>query len=218
MPFDTLSAFAWIGVAAEGHFVLVVNPSVPAKTFAELVALAKAKPGSLAYGSIGIGSIAHLNTEALKQRLGIDLQHVPYKGAGPAIAATLAGEVPMTIAAIPGAINFIADGRLRALAVGAPKRLPQLPDVPTLGELDAGVDTFATTSFGFAAPRGTPPGIIDTLGAAMRGAVADAEVVAKLNGNGLIPVASTPAAMAASVASDMQRFGALVQTIGLKAE
>lgn len=218
LPFDTLKSFAWIGMATEGHFVLVVNPKVEAKTLAELIALAKAKPGSIAYGSIGMGSVSHLNVEALKQKQGIDLLHVPYKGAGPALAATVSGEVAMTIAAIPGAIGFIRDGRLKALAVGSPQRLPQLPDVPTSAEAGAGADGFMPTFFGLAAPAGTPPAIVDKLNAELKRVMALPDVVEKLNVSGLTAVSTTPEAFGAVIAKDIERFGALVKAIGIQPE
>jgi len=119
-PYDVLNSFAWIGVATEGHFVLVVNPSVNAHSLSELIALAKSAPGSLAYGSIGIGSVAQLNFEALKQQLSVDITHVPYKGAGPAIQATIGGEIGLTLSAIPGAIGFIRSGDIWPLAIISP--------------------------------------------------------------------------------------------------
>jgi tripartite-type tricarboxylate transporter receptor subunit TctC len=218
LPYDTLKSFAWIGLATEGHFVMVVNPSIPAQSFADLIALAKAKPASLSYGSIGIGSIAQLNVEALKQRQGVDILHVPYKGAGPALNATVSGEVALTIAAVPGAIGFIKDGRLRALAVGSPTRLPQFPDVPTLGEVGGGADTFVTTFFGLAAPANTPEPIIAKLNAELRRAVTHPDIVEKLNASGLVPIGSTPEVMASTIADDIARFGTLVKSIGIKPE
>jgi tripartite-type tricarboxylate transporter receptor subunit TctC len=218
LPYDTRTAFEWIGIATEGPFVMVVNPSVEVKSIAELVSVAKANPGKLTYASIGIGSIAHLNVEALKHQLGIDLLHVPYKGAGPAVAATLSGEVSMTVSAIPAALGLINDGRLRAIAVGSATRLTQLPHVPTLQEAGTATDTFVPTFFGFAAPKATPRPIIDALNAAMKDAVASSEVVQTLNENGLTPVGGSPEAMAQTIEADIKRFGALVQTIGIKIE
>ena len=217
-PYDVLNSFAWIGVATEGHFVLVVNPSVNAHSLSELIALAKSAPGSLAYGSIGIGSVAQLNFEALKQQLSVDITHVPYKGAGPAIQATIGGEIGLTLSAIPGAIGFIRSGQLRALAVGSAARHPQLPDVPTLAEAGLKGDLFLPTFFGLAAPAGTPRSVIDKLNAEMRRALAAPEIVERLAVSGLTPVGGSPEAMATVIAKDVIHFGALVKAIGIKPE
>jgi tripartite-type tricarboxylate transporter receptor subunit TctC len=215
LPFDTLKSFAWIGMAALGHYVLVVNPSVPAKTVAELVALAKAKPGGLSYGSLGIGSLGHINVEALKQRLGIDILHVPYRGAGPALNATVAGEVGITLAAFTGALGFVRDGRLRALAVGSETRVSQFPDVPTIGEAGGGTDTLLPTFWGFAAPAGTPAPVIARLNAELKRALALPDVMEKLEQNGLVPAYSTPEALGKVMADDIAHFGKLVKAIGI---
>jgi tripartite-type tricarboxylate transporter receptor subunit TctC len=215
LPFDTLKSFAWIGMAALGHYVLVVNPSVPAKSVAELVALAKAKPGGLSYGSLGIGSLGHINVEALKQRLDIDLLHVPYRGAGPALNATVAGEVGVTLAAFTGALGFVRDGRLRALAVGAETRVSQFPDVPTIGEAGGGTDTLLPTFWGFAAPAGTPAPIIARLNGELKRALALPDVMEKLEQNGLVPAYSTPEALGTTMANDIAHFGKLVKAIGI---
>lgn len=215
LPYDTLKSFAWIGQAAVGHYVLVVNPSVPANSVAELAALAKAKPGTIAYGSLGIGSMGHINVEALKQRLGIDLLHVPYKGAGPALQATVSGEVAATLAAFTGAIPFVREGRLRALAVGSDKRAVQLPDVPTIAEAGGGTDTLLPTAWGFAAPAGTPMPIIEKVNAELKRALALPDVIEKIAQNGLEPAYSTPEALATVMANDVAHFGKLVKAIGI---
>lgn len=215
LPFDTLKSFAWIGMAAVGHYVLVVNPSVPANSVAELAALAKAKPGSISYGSLGIGSLGHINVEAMKQRLGIDLLHVPYRGAGPALNATVSGEVAVTLAAITGALGFIRDGRLRALAVGSETRVSQLPDVPTIGEAGGGADTLLPTFWGFAAPAGTPQPFIERINAELKRALALPDVEEKLTQNGLVAAYSTPEALGTAMANDVAHFGKLVKAIGI---
>jgi len=215
LPFDTLKSFAWIGMAAVGHYVLVVNPSVPANSVAELAALAKAKPGSMSYGSLGIGSLGHINVEAMKQRLGIDLLHVPYRGAGPALNETVSGEVAVTLAAITGALGFIRDGRLRALAVGSETRVSQLPDVPTIGEAGGGADTLLPTFWGFAAPAGTPQPFIERINAELKRALALPDVEEKLTQNGLVAAYSTPEALGTAMANDVAHFGKLVKAIGI---
>lgn len=215
LPYDTLKSFSWIGQAAVGHYVLVVNPSFAAKSVPELVALAKARPGSIAYGSLGIGSMGHINVEALKQRLGIDLLHVPYKGAGPALQATVSGEVAVTLAAFTGAVPLVREGRLRALAVGSPKRAEQMPDVPTIGELGGGDDTLLPTAWGFAAPAGTPKPIIDRLNAELKRVLELPDVAERIIQNGLEPAYSTPAELGAVMERDVAHFGRLVTSIGI---
>ena len=215
LPYDTLKSFAWIGMAAVGPYVLVANPSFPAKTLAELVALAKAKPGTIAYGSLGIGSMGHINVEALKQHLDIDILHVPYKGAGPALQATVSGEVALTLAAYTGSLPFIKEGRLRGLAVGAKTRSKQMPEVPTIGEAGGGAETLLPTHWGFAAPAGTPAPIIDKLNAELKRALELPEVVEKIVQAGLEPVHSSPAELAKLVESDVAHFTKMVKSIGI---
>lgn len=215
VPYDTQKSFAWIGKAADGPFVLVANPSIPAKTLAEVAALAKAKPGTVAYGNLAVGGLAHMNVEAMMQHLGINLLQVPYKGAGPALNAAVAGEIPLTMAALTGAIPFVREGRLRALAVGLDKRAPQLPDVPTVAEAGGGTGTVLPTYFGLAAPAGTPQPIIDKLSAELKRVMGLPDVADKLVANGLVLAYSTPAELAAQVASDVAHFGRLVKSIGI---
>jgi tripartite-type tricarboxylate transporter receptor subunit TctC len=218
LPYDPLKDFSYVGIATEGPYVLVVNPSLPAKSLAELAALAKAKPGTINYASFGIGSMAQLNVEALNQRMGTDFVHVPYKGAGPAVQAVVAGEVGVAIASVPGVLGFIRDGRVRALAVGSDKRLALLPDVPTLAEAGGGSDTLIPTFFALAAPAGTPAAVVAKVNAEMRRALAAPDAADKLVAAGLVPTGGTPEAMSATVRQDVARFAALVKTIGIKPE
>jgi tripartite-type tricarboxylate transporter receptor subunit TctC len=218
LAYDPLKDFSYIGIANDGPYVLVVNSSLNVKTLAELTALAKAKPGTLNYASYGIGSMPQLNLEALNRKLGIDLVHVPYKGAGPAAQAVVAGEVGVTIASVPAVQGFIKDGRLRALAVGSDKRFALLPDVPTLAEAGGGADTLIPTYFALAAPAGTPPAIIAKLNAELKLAIADPAIREKFMAAGLVPVGSTPEAMTASIRQDVPRFAALVKSIGIRPE
>jgi len=218
LSYDPLKDFSYIGIATDGPYVLVANPKLNVTTLAELVALAKAKPGTLYYSSFGIGSMAQLNLEALNQKMGIDLTHVPYKGASPAAQAVVAGEVGVTIAAVPAVQGFIKDGRLRALAVGSEKRFSVLPDVPTMTEAGASNDILLPTYFALLAPPKTSPAIIAKLNDAMKTALADPVVAERLAAAGLVSVGSTPEAMAASIKQDLPRFSALVKSIGIKPE
>jgi tripartite-type tricarboxylate transporter receptor subunit TctC len=218
LPYDPLKDFAFIGIATEGPYVLVVNPKLQVGNVKELIALAKAKPKSVDYGSFGIGSMAQLNLEAFNQRQGTDFQHVPYKGAGPAVQAVVAGEVGVAIASAPSVLGFVKDGRLKAIAVGADRRMAVLPDVPTLAEAGASPDTLLPVFFALAAPAGTPPEIVARLNAEMKRALAAPDAAEKLNASGLVPTGSSPEVMAKTVAQDVERFRALVKSIGLKPE
>ncbi len=218
LPYHPVKDFAPIGIVTEGSYVLVANPTLAVNSVGELITLARAKPRSIAYGSYGIGSMAHLNLEAFNLRHGTDLQHVPYTGAGPAVQAVVGGEVGVTIASVPVVLGFIRDGRLRALAVGADKRLAQLPDTPTLAEGGGSTDTLLATFFALAAPTGTPAAIVTRLNDEMKQALASPEVADKLGSNGLVPVASSPSAMADVVARDIASFAVRVRAIGIKAE
>ena len=218
LPYDPLKDFAYIGIVTDGPYVLVANPKLDVKTPQELVALSKAKPGTLSYASYGVGSMPQLNLEAFNQQMGTDMLHVPYKGAGPAAQAAVAGDVSVTIAAVPAVQGFIKDGRLRALAVGSDKRFAVLPDVPTMKELGAPGDILVPTYFALLAPAGTPPAIVEKLNAEMKKAIADSVVAERLSGAGLLPQGGTPEAMAASLKQDVPRFAELVRKIGIKPE
>ena len=218
LPYDPLKDFAYIGIATDGPYVLVVNPSLNVKTLSELVALAKAKPGTINYASFGIGSMPQMNLEALNRKVGIDMVHVPYKGAGPASQAVVAGDVGVTISSIPAVQGFIKDGRLRAIAVGSDKRFALLPDVPTMKESGVDGDILVPTYFALAAPAGTSPAIVAKLNAEMRKALADPAVAERFVAAGLVPSGSSPEAMTALVKSDVARFGELVKAIGIKPE
>ena len=218
LAYDPVKDFADVGIITDGPYVLVANPKLGVSTVKELVALSKAKPGTVNYASYGVGSMAQLNLEAFNQKMGTDMLHVPYKGAGPAAQAAVSGEVGVTIATVPAVQGFIKDGRLRALAVGSDKRFSVLPDVPTMTEAGASNDILVPTYFALLAPAGTPAPIIARLNAEMKKALADPQVVERLASAGLVPNGSSPEAMAASIKEDLPRFQALVKSIGIKPE
>ena len=218
LSYDPVRDFSCIGIATDGPYVLVANPKLNVKTVQELVALSKAKPGTLNYSSYGIGSMAQLNLEAFNQKMGTDMLHVPYKGAAPAAQAAVAGDVGVTIAAVPAVQGFIKDGRLRALAVGSETRFAVLPDVPTMTEAGASNDILLPTYFALLAPANTPAPIVARLNAELKKALADPAVAERLAGAGLVPVGGTPEAMAASIKQDVPRFAELVKRIGIKPE
>ncbi|HEY1329267.1 MAG TPA: tripartite tricarboxylate transporter substrate binding protein [Casimicrobiaceae bacterium] len=218
LPYDPRKDFAHIGIATDGPYVLVVSSALPVKSLAELVALAKSKPGSLRYGSYGVGSMAQLNIEALARAEGITLQHIPYKGAPPAVAAVVAGQVDLTIASPPSLLGFIRNGRVRALAVGSDTRLALLPDVPTTKEAGLASQPLVPTYFALCAPAGTPPAIVNRLNEELRRALQSPDVAEKLRAAGLVPNGGSPAAMSRIVAEDVDRFAALVKVVGIEPE
>lgn len=214
LPYDPLRGFAPIAIATTGPYVLVVNPSLGVTTVAELAALGRGR--ELSYSSFGIGSMAHLNLEAFARDLGLRVNHVPYRGAPPAVTAVLAGEVALTIATPPSVLDLVRTGRLRALAVGADQRIAQLPEVPTMAEGGLAVDSLAANFFALAAPSGTSPAIIERLNAEVARAVARPEVAGALAANGLVPAAGSAEAMARTIAADIARFAALVRAVGIE--
>ena len=216
LPYDTLKGFTWIGKAVDVPVLLCVNPQVEARTLAELAALAKAKPGTVSFGHFGVGGMVHLNAEALSRRLGIELLMVSYRGAGPTLAALVAGEIQAAMSALTGALPFIRDGRLRPIAVGLDTRTRQLPDVPTFAESGVGTDTVVPSFYGLAAPAGTPQPIIDRLAAELKRVMALPDVIEKHEQGGLVPAFSAPAEFEALITSDVTRFGKLVGEIGIK--
>jgi tripartite-type tricarboxylate transporter receptor subunit TctC len=218
LPYDPTKDFEYVGIATVAPYVLGIDPKLPAKSLQAFVQLAKAKPGSINYASFGIGSMAHLNIEALKARLGIDLTHVPYKGAGPSVQAVVAGEAGVTIASPAAVLGFVRDGRLRALAIGSKTRSPLLPDVPTLAEAGGGEDTLASTYFALALPAGTPRAIATRLNEEMKRALAAPDVAERLKTAGLEPTGSTGAELLDLVKRDIERFQTLIKNIGIQPE
>ena len=218
LPYDPLQDFEYVGIVTSAPYVLVVDPRLGAKSLAELVRLAKAKPGGINYASFGIASMAQLNIEALKARLGIDLTHVPYTGAGPAVQAVGAGEAGVTISSPAAVLGFVREGRLRALAIGAQKRSTLLPDVPTLAEAGVDDDTLVPTYFAFALPAGTPRPIAERLHEAMKRALAAPQITERLSAAGLEPTGGTGDSLRELVRSDIPRFRKIVQDVGIQPE
>jgi tripartite-type tricarboxylate transporter receptor subunit TctC len=218
MPYDPVQDFAYVGIVTVAPYVLVVDPRLPVKSVAELVEHAKANPGKINYGSFGIASMAHLNIEALKSRLGINLVHVPYKGAGPAVQGVVAGDAGVTISSPTAVLGFVRDGRLRALAIGASKRSNLLPDVPTLREAGVDEDVLASTYFAFAVPAATPRPIVERLHQEMKRALSAPEVAERLGRAGLEPTGGSGEELLELVKRDIPRFGKIVQDIGIQPE
>ena len=218
LAYDPLRDLRYVGIVTVASYVLVCDPRLPVKSLAELKQYAASNPGKVNYASFGIASMAHLNIEALKARTGMDLTHIPYKGAGPAVQAVVAGEAAVTISSPAAVLGFVRDGRLRALAVGAERRSPLLPDAPTLAEAGSDNDVLASTYFAFALPAGTPRAVAERLHAEMRRALGAPEVAERLRAAGLDPVGGSGEALAELVRRDIPRFRKIVQDIGIQPE
>jgi tripartite-type tricarboxylate transporter receptor subunit TctC len=205
VPYDPVRDFAPVTLAATAPNVLVVNPALPAKSLAEFIALAKAKPGALSYGTPGIGTSPHLSMELLKSMAGIDLQHVPYRGTAAAVTDVIGGQIAVTFANALTAKPQVDAGRVRALAVSGPKRIEALPAVPPVAE--AGVPGYeAMQWYGVVVPAGTPAPVIARLNAEAVKALQSDEMKEKLALDGAQPVGSTPAAFAALIRSELEKW------------
>lgn len=210
LPYDFQRDLSPISVIALVPNVLVVNPAVPAKSVAELIAAAKAQPGKFTYGSNGNGTAQHLIGTQFGNMAGVDLVHVPYKGSGPLVTDLLGGQINMSFDTITPVLAHVKSGKLRALAVTTSKRSPALPDVPTLDE--AGLKGFNLgTWFGVLAPSGTPAPIVDRLSSEITKIIARPDFRKRLEDIGAEGVGGTPAQMAKQIKDDTERFAKLVK-------
>jgi len=205
LPYDPIKDFKPISLLAKVPSLYVVHPDVPAKDLKEFVALAKAKPGQLNYGSAGNGSAGHLAFEYLKMATGIFVVHVPYRGTGPQLTDLLAGRLQASSVGAPAILQFIKAGKLRCIATGTSQRIPQLPDVPTVAE--QGWPKFEMTQwYGLLAPASLVQANVDKLAAAAARAVREPAALERLNTDAAIAVGSTPAEFAAFIASERERW------------
>jgi len=215
--YDPITSYAPIALVAQSSTILVVHPSVPAHTVAELVAHARANPGKVNFSSGGIGVLPHLIGEWFKSRAGIDIVHVPYRGGGPSINDLVGGQVQMTFEGVSVLRPLIESGKLRALAVTSAKRLPQLPDLPTM--IESGFPDFVSVSWtGLLAPARTPREIVDRLNAQINAGVASPEFTAALARLGNEPLGGTPQDFADLIKADIAKWAPVVKALGLKAE
>ena len=217
LPYDPLKDFAAVSLVGISSLFLVAHASIPAASFAELVALAKARPGQLNYGSSGNGSIHHLATEVLKASLGLDIVHVPYKGTGQSVPALLGGQVSLILSALPSIESHVKAGRLRLLAVSTAKRSPEAPEVPAIAELGVPGYDFAP-EIGILAPAATPGAVVQKLAAEIARAVQHRDVVQRFAQLGIAPVGSTPQAYAAVIRASDQKYARAVKLSGAKAD
>ncbi len=217
VPYDTLRDFAPISLIAIGPFLLITHPSVPAKSVRELIALAKAEPGKLNYASAGNGTANHLAMELFKSMAGVNITHVPYKGAPQAVTDVLGGHMNMMFNSIAPVLQHIKAGRVRLLGVASARRSPQLPDTPTISE--AGVPGFeAVNWFGLFAPAGTPKSIVARLNDALVKVVRAPELRAQFEAQGSDPVGSSPEEFAAFIRRDMAMYAQVVKVSGAKVD
>ena len=217
LPYDTardVVAVAYIGATPN---VLVVNKDVPVKSVHEFLALARAKPGAINYGSGGVGSAGHLPLELLQSMAGLKMQHVPYKGSGPAIADLIGGQIQAMLLTIPAVMPYIEAGTLRPIATSGRKRSPALPNLPTLAE--AGVPGFDYAPwYGVFAPAGTPAPVLQKIHDAINKVITDPEIRDKLGRQGLEVQAMTREEFAALVTSDLPRWAKVIKGLGIKGE
>jgi len=215
--FDVLRDFAPITKLGDAGVLVVSHPSLPVKDLRELIALAKAKPGSLSYGSAGTGSSAHLACEMLSQRTGTDLVHVPYKGGGQAIADAVGGQIPLACTAVAGANQFMKTGRLRGLGLSSAKRAAGAPEVPTF--IESGLPGFVVDSWvGILAPARTPRPIVDRLYAEITALLQTAEVRERYAVLGIDPVGNSPEEFGAQIRADLERWAPVVKQANIRIE
>jgi tripartite-type tricarboxylate transporter receptor subunit TctC len=212
MPFDAVKDFAPVSLLALIPNVLVVNTDFPAKNVAELIELLKAEPGKYSYASSGNGTPLHLSGELFKTMAGVDMVHIPYKGAGPALIDVMGGHVPIMFDNLPPSLEHIRAGKLRGLGVTTKERSPAAPELPTIAETLPGYETYSWNAL--FAPTGTPKPAIDRLNAAAVAAVANPEVAARLKDLSATAVGSTPEQLAAHVETELAKWAPIVKASG----
>jgi tripartite-type tricarboxylate transporter receptor subunit TctC len=215
--YDPRKDFAPVGLIGSFQQMLVVHPSLPVRSVADLIALARQEPGKLAYGTAGIGSGSHLSTELFAAMADIKLTHVPYRGTGAMQADLVGGHVAMSITTLPSVVASIRGGQLRAIAVTDATRSPMFPDLPTVAE--SGVPGYAAgIHYGMVAPAGTDRAIVERLNGALRAALVSEEVRARIADEGGDPLPGTPEQQATDIDQEETKWGALVRKLGIKAE
>jgi tripartite-type tricarboxylate transporter receptor subunit TctC len=216
LPFDFMRDTAPVGGIMTLINIMVVPMSLPVKTVAEFIAYAKANPGKVNMASPGAGTSPHMSGELFKMMAGIEMQHVPYRGAGPAYPDLITGKTQVFFDNLPGSVEFVKTGQLRALAVTSAKRSFVFPDVPAIGETIPGYDV--SLYYGVSAPKGTPGDVIAVLNRAMNAALADPKMKERIAGFGGTPLAVTPEQFGKLVASETVKWEKVVKTVGLAIE
>jgi tripartite-type tricarboxylate transporter receptor subunit TctC len=215
VAYDPVKSFTPIGMVVDVPFLLIVHPSVPAKTPKELIALAKAKPATLNFGSPGRGTPNHMGIELLQSLAGIKLIHVPYKGGGPALIDLMSGRIQALFGGIPYSAPAIKAGKARAIAVGHPKRTRFFPDLPALAEMLPEFNN--TTWYGILGPAGVPRPIVNKINAELKAALSDAAFRKHLESMGMEPVSSTPEVLGERLKSELARWTKLMRSLGIQA-
>jgi len=217
LPYDPVRSFAPVSLIARVHNVLVVTPDLPVRSVADLIALARARPGTLNYATGGNGSAAHIATAAFADAAGLNLVHVPYRGTSPAVQDLLGGRIQIMLTGAPVVLPLAQAGQLRALGVSGERRLAAAPELPTIAE--AALPGFeASQWYGIVAPAGTPEPVVERLNAAIRAAFADPAVATRLEQEGAEVWTSTPAEFRALIEAEIARWGALIRRAGIRAE
>lgn len=216
LPFDTVKGFSPISQIAVQPQLFNVHPTLPAKTIKDLIALAKARPGQLLYGSAGSGSGGHLATEIFNSMAGIRMTHVPYKGSAPALIDVIAGNTQLMLATLISSLPHIRSGRLRAMGVSSVKRSPVLPDVPAVAEFLPGYE--CVVSYFLLAPAGTPEDIVAKLNAETAKALRQPDVTERLARDGADPVGNTPQETAHYITSEIEKWGKAVRASGARSD
>jgi tripartite-type tricarboxylate transporter receptor subunit TctC len=218
LPFHPVKDFAPVGTVGQSFFVLIVQPSLGINTVQELITMAKAKPKQLQYASAGQGTITHMTVELFMMNAGIKMQDVPFKGGAPALLAFLSGQMPVIFSPIAESLPYLRVGtKVRPLAVTANKRVPDLPDVPTLTE--AGVpDSVVMSRTGILAPLGTPQDSVKVLNTELNRLLQAADTRERLNSHGLVPVGGTPEDLGNYLKSEIERWTKVVKTVGIRVE
>lgn len=214
---DLVNSFASVSMIGFGDSALVVNPHLPVNTVKDLIALAKKRPGELMYSSSGVGGFPHMNTELFKIMAGINMTHIPFKGGGPAIADTAAGNTQLQIGSLPTVIGHIRSKRLKAIAVGGPKRNPMLPGLPTISE--SGLPGYQTQIwFGVFAPKETPPNLIASMHGALNEALSTPETIKRLNEQGVEIEKMSTAQFAKLMESEQEKWAKVIKQANIKGE
>ena len=217
LPYDPIRDFAPVALLAQAPLVLVVHPSIPANTFADFVAYARARPGQLNYASNGNGSSSQLAAVMFDSMAGVDMVHVPYKGLSPALTDLLSGQVQVMFSSVVAILPHIKSGKLRGLAVTGSRRLPSMPDLPTIAE--SGLPGYDASSwYGILAPAGTPRDIVLKLNSELAKALEQPEVRDSLLAEGAEPVGGTPEQFAAHIRSEKERLGKLIRDAKIRLE
>jgi tripartite-type tricarboxylate transporter receptor subunit TctC len=217
LPYDPVADFAPVTLVASTPNVITVNADMPAKTLAELLAMARARPGALSFGSTSAGGSPHMSVELLKMMAKLDLVHIPYKGGGPMLTDLIGGQIPMGVDNLPSSMAHIKSGKIRALAVTTATRWPGAPDIPTVAE--SGVPGYeASAWFGLLAPASTPKEIVDLLQRSVADSLRDPAVAQRLQELGAEPVASTPDAFGRQIAGEIDKWKKVVAATGVKVE